>query len=154
MLDSSSSASTDAKGANASTSVSSTSPSSSSSSSSTGGAGETKVTICHIPPGNPANAHTITVGEPAVKAHLAHGDYLGACGGDVNGSDGGTDGSGGGSGGGTGTPDAGSGGNQCTPIGDACTTDATCCSGLRCIDVSGASCPDGATHCACDVIIQ
>ena len=23
-----------------------------------------KVTICHIPPGNPANAHEITVGEP------------------------------------------------------------------------------------------
>ncbi len=38
-----------------------------------------KVTICHIPPGNPANAHTITVGAPAVRAHLAHGDHLGAC---------------------------------------------------------------------------
>jgi len=37
------------------------------------------VTLCHIPPGNPANAHTITVGEPAVKAHLRHGDTLGAC---------------------------------------------------------------------------
>jgi len=43
------------------------------------GAGETKVTICHIPPGNPANEHTITVGAPAVPAHLAHGDYVGAC---------------------------------------------------------------------------
>jgi hypothetical protein len=40
-----------------------------------------KVTICHIPPGNPAAAHTITVGASAVKAHLAHGDTLGACGG-------------------------------------------------------------------------
>ena len=38
-----------------------------------------KVTICHIPPGNPPNAHTITVGEPAVRAHLAHGDHLGPC---------------------------------------------------------------------------
>jgi hypothetical protein len=37
------------------------------------------VTICHIPPGNPANAHTITVGAPAVTAHLAHGDTEGAC---------------------------------------------------------------------------
>jgi len=37
------------------------------------------VTLCHLPPGNPANAHTITVGEPAVKAHLRHGDTLGAC---------------------------------------------------------------------------
>jgi hypothetical protein len=43
------------------------------------GGGVTKVTICHIPPGNPANAHSITVGSPAVRAHLAHGDYLGAC---------------------------------------------------------------------------
>ncbi len=38
-----------------------------------------KVTICHVPPGNPANAHTISVGESAVSAHLAHGDYTGAC---------------------------------------------------------------------------
>src|SRR5215213_10692024 len=38
-----------------------------------------RVTICHIPPGNPGNAHTITVGAPAVDAHLAHGDFLGAC---------------------------------------------------------------------------
>jgi len=38
------------------------------------------VIICHIPQGNPENKHTIKVGAPAVKAHLAHGDYLGACG--------------------------------------------------------------------------
>ncbi len=38
-----------------------------------------KVTICHVPPGNPANNHTITVGRPAVRAHLRHGDYLGEC---------------------------------------------------------------------------
>jgi hypothetical protein len=38
-----------------------------------------KVTICHIPPGNPGNAHTITVGASAVDAHLGHGDYLGPC---------------------------------------------------------------------------
>lgn len=41
--------------------------------------GVPKVTICHIPPGNPDNAHEITVGEPAVPAHLAHGDTMGAC---------------------------------------------------------------------------
>ena len=39
-----------------------------------------KVTICHIPPGNPGNAKTITISESALAAHLAHGDYLGACG--------------------------------------------------------------------------
>ena len=36
-------------------------------------------TLCHIPPGNPNAAHTITVGEPAVDAHLAHGDTEGPC---------------------------------------------------------------------------
>jgi slime mold repeat-containing protein len=39
-----------------------------------------KVQICHFPPGNPDNFHTLTVGAPAVPAHLAHGDFLGACG--------------------------------------------------------------------------
>jgi len=41
--------------------------------------GDGKVTICHIPPGNPGNAKTKTVSASAVPAHLAHGDYLGAC---------------------------------------------------------------------------
>ena len=40
-----------------------------------------KVAICHVPPGNPANRHTIHVGQAAVNAHLAHGDSIGACGG-------------------------------------------------------------------------
>ena len=39
-----------------------------------------KTTICHIPPGNPANAHTICVGNAAVPAHLQnHGDSIGPC---------------------------------------------------------------------------
>jgi hypothetical protein len=39
-----------------------------------------KTTICHIPPGNPANAHTICVGNAAVPAHVNnHGDSIGAC---------------------------------------------------------------------------
>ena len=39
-----------------------------------------KTTICHIPPGNPANAHTICVGNPAVSHHIKnHGDYVGPC---------------------------------------------------------------------------
>ncbi len=38
-----------------------------------------QVTICHIPPGNPANASEITVGAPAVTAHMNHGDSMGAC---------------------------------------------------------------------------
>lgn len=43
------------------------------------GKDEKKVAVCHLPPGNPANAHTITVGEAAVNAHLVHGDELGEC---------------------------------------------------------------------------
>lgn len=38
-----------------------------------------KVVICHIPPGNPENAHTIVVSENALPAHLAHGDTEGPC---------------------------------------------------------------------------
>ena len=38
-----------------------------------------RVDLCHIPPANPDNSHTITVGESAVEAHLAHGDFLGQC---------------------------------------------------------------------------
>lgn len=41
--------------------------------------GEDKVEICHLPPGDPTNQQTITIGSFAVDAHLAHGDYLGAC---------------------------------------------------------------------------
>ena len=38
-----------------------------------------KVTICHIPPGNPDNAHTKNVSGNAMNAHLAHGDSMGEC---------------------------------------------------------------------------
>jgi hypothetical protein len=59
-----------------------------------GGSGSGKtVTIRHIPPGNPDNAQTISVGAAAVKAHLAHGDYLGEC--KKDSGEGGSDGGGG-----------------------------------------------------------
>lgn len=38
-----------------------------------------KTTLCHIPPGDPGAKQTISVGNPAVAAHLAHGDTLGEC---------------------------------------------------------------------------
>ncbi len=38
-----------------------------------------RVTLCHIPPGNRANARTITVGCAAGDKHLAHGDTCGPC---------------------------------------------------------------------------
>lgn len=38
-----------------------------------------KVTICHVPPGNPENAHEITVAQASLKAHFPHGDTLGTC---------------------------------------------------------------------------
>jgi hypothetical protein len=37
-------------------------------------AGPPKVLLCHVPPGNPAKAHVISVSPSAVPAHLAHGD--------------------------------------------------------------------------------
>ena len=36
-----------------------------------------KVSVCHRE-GN-GGSHVITIGESAVKAHLAHGDHLGSC---------------------------------------------------------------------------
>src|SRR3972149_2208278 len=39
-----------------------------------------KINVCHFPPGNSDNAHTINISVNAVKVHLAHvGDYLGEC---------------------------------------------------------------------------
>lgn len=38
-----------------------------------------KVTICHVPPGNPENAHEITVSVFALPAHWAHGDWGCTC---------------------------------------------------------------------------
>jgi len=37
------------------------------------GKGQRKVTVCH------SNGQTLSLPEPAVKAHLDHGDRLGAC---------------------------------------------------------------------------
>ena len=44
---------------------------------------EPKVAMCHVPPGNPAHAHTIWVAESAVSALLELGDGLGPCAGDA-----------------------------------------------------------------------
>ncbi len=38
-----------------------------------------RVTICHIPPGNPNARHTLVISRNALKAHLAHGDTEGPC---------------------------------------------------------------------------
>jgi len=38
-----------------------------------------KVTLCHHTHSKKHPWHQISVGAPAVKAHLKHGDYLGAC---------------------------------------------------------------------------
>ncbi len=38
--------------------------------------GNHKVVICHIPPGNPDNGHSIKISMNALPAHLAHGDIV------------------------------------------------------------------------------
>ena len=43
---------------------------------------EGKVLVCHIPPGNPDKAHTISISEDDVQDHLDHGDFEGDCDGD------------------------------------------------------------------------
>lgn len=35
-----------------------------------------KITICHVPPGNPDNCHEIRISTNALQAHLNHGDRL------------------------------------------------------------------------------
>jgi len=39
-----------------------------------------KINVCHVPPGNSDNAHTINISVNAWKVHMAHGDSLGKCG--------------------------------------------------------------------------
>lgn len=92
-----------------------------------------KIQICHVPPGNPANAHTITVSPAAWAGHSHHpGDHLGACEGDGGGeADGGVSTP---EDGGTSEPDAGTpdAGPTCAPPGSPCDTGAECCTGLVC----------------------
>ena len=38
--------------------------------------GNEKITICHVPPGNPGNCHEITISTNALDAHYGHGDRL------------------------------------------------------------------------------
>jgi len=38
-----------------------------------------RVTICHVTGSKKHSAHTIVVSSASVKAHLRHGDHLGAC---------------------------------------------------------------------------
>jgi hypothetical protein len=41
------------------------------------GNADKKVTICHIPPGNSENKHTLDISDSALQTHLAHGDKSG-----------------------------------------------------------------------------
>jgi hypothetical protein len=92
------------------------------------------VTLCHLPPGNPENAHTLTVGAAAVKAHLRHGDHLGDCEGTSE-PDAGTPPTDGGTT--TPAPDAGTpgpvdGGQSCAGRSQVCGSGLPCCTGLTC----------------------
>lgn len=53
-----------------------------------GKSGKSRLTICHVPPGNPNAGNTLTIPEQAWRAHEAHGDYLGPCEGYSEGSGG------------------------------------------------------------------
>ncbi len=52
------------------------------------GTKKNKVLLCHVPPGNPSAAHTLSISASAVPAHLSlhSGDRLGACGSTCGGS--------------------------------------------------------------------
>jgi len=103
-----------------------------------------KVEICHIPPGNPDNAHTITVSENAVPAHLAHGDRMDACDAAEFGAccDA------------TGCTDAAEldcdavggsfkgGGTSCSDVPDPCSIMGACCAGARCGELTEFDCGD------------
>lgn len=88
---------------------------------------EKKELICHVPPGNPANAHSLCVGKSAVNAHLSHHpDSIGACGDADGGIDEGDD---------EGDDDEIDAGPACVSWSGACTVDADCCT-ARCLDGS------------------
>jgi hypothetical protein len=93
---------------------------------STAMAGAPKVNVCHIPPGNPSNAHSISVGPSAVPAHLAHGDHLASaevCDGIDNDCDGTVD-------------------NDPGGVGQACTVGVGACA-----ETGTVVCVDGASEC-------
>jgi len=66
-----------------------------------GECGPAKTLVCHVPPGDPGNAHPICISPAAVAAHQAHGDHPGAC----------------------------DGGGGCAADGEACSVDGDCCDG-------------------------
>lgn len=78
--------------------------------------GAPKVLICHYPPGNPDNAHTLCVSQNAVDTHQTqHGDTVGMCAART-------------------TPPPRP---QCMDFGATCTADAQCCNTCawgECID--------------------
>lgn len=82
-----------------------------------------KVLICHFPPGNPDNAHSICVGKPAVDPHVRlHGDHVGACEGSPPPP--------------VPTPDAAPPPPPppptCVPVGQSCTSSSVCCDSTQC----------------------
>ena len=94
-----------------------------------------KQAVCHIPPGNPDNAHTICISVNAVDKHLdLHGDHLGACEPGDDG-EGGSTAQGGGPPGTGGSP-TGSGGNppndDCSDAYPVCGNDELCPEGSYC----------------------
>lgn len=84
--------------------------------------GNNGVLICHFPPGNPDNKHSLCIGSAAIQHHIkehqrrSFGDYLGAC--IVAQPDSGSD-SGSGSGSDSGSSDSGTDGSTDSGTGDS-----------------------------------
>ena len=101
------------------------------------GEGDTsKTTICHLPPGNPANAQTLCVGNAAVAAHLDNhpGDSVGPCGPASCGN-------------GACEPELG---EDCVTCGEDCSEGIVCCQEAQGICSSAACCAACAGECVTD----
>ncbi len=112
--------------------------------------GAEKISICHIPPDNPTNLQTISVGLTSLPTHLAHCDTIGACTGDACTSDGGLCGCNsaccsGNCSGGMCAPACKSNGESCNP---PSTSSSECCSSICSEGMCAPACKSNGESCS------